>query len=556
MENITVRSGRRDPNVANSIDFLTGMPIGFFDNQQGLPSSLTQGEGYQTGVSDDIQRQINEGLALQQAQHEEKMAEELAEELAENLESEVPDSVESALVDASQNMSLIDRIVQGAMARFGPTAGIRALNELFSILPGTGRITGGIEGLLDLGDEWVGDLASRNLFSRAIDRLAPAERAGRGAIESVENRYSKIVDPIKMGMEWMRIMQNPLAEVAGMAFEGKPNAQRLVRSALTPPPPGMAQGGAVNYNNPLMMRRGGSPRRRRRGRRGGVDSLMARRRRLSPAEVRRQQRREEVKDREAGPMVPLGGAPGSPHDPFRSRPGMLAAKYRRDQRARERQRQRQAPLEQRRLPDNRAAIEQRMLAEQAVRDSYQPFYYGPTERARDAAIQRYQKSLNMQEDLAGGPLSGVPRQPLMGGSDQIRFGPDGQMLPPLTTQNRNRARPEDFQPGGSLYERQIRRGPPMIVGKRAPSPADARANIPAPQRDALQQMPASERDAFQQIPASQRDALQQMLDLLGANERLLNARRNPIRNIGPDRAESFRRGGAIDPFARYRARRR
>ncbi len=231
--------------------------------------------------------------------------------MPDSLGVEIANSADSALSDASQNMSLVDRIVQGAMERFGPTAGIRALNELFSILPGTGRITGGIEGLLDLGDEWVGDLASRNLFSRAIDRLAPAERAGRGAIESVENRYSKIVDPIKMGMEWMRIMQNPLAEVAGMAFEGKPNAQRLVRSALTPPPPGMAQGGAVNYNNPLMMRRGGMTRRRRR-RRGGVDSLMARRRRLSPAEARRQQRREEVIDREAGPMVPLGGAPGSP----------------------------------------------------------------------------------------------------------------------------------------------------------------------------------------------------------------------------------------------------
>jgi hypothetical protein len=601
LENVTATARRTDPNVANSIDFLTGVPIGFFDNQQGLPSSLTQGEGYQTGISDDIQRQINEGLALQQAQHEEKMAEELAEELAENLESEVPDSVESALVDASQNMSLIDRIVQGAMARFGPTAGIRALNELFSILPGTGRITGGIEGLLDLGDEWVGDLASRNLFSRAIDRLAPAERAGRGAIESVENRYSKIVDPIKMGMEWMRIMQNPLAEVAGMAFEGKPNAQRLVRSALTPPPPGMAQGGAVNYNNPLMMRRGGMTRRRR-GRRGGVDSLMARRRRLSPAEARRRQRREEVIDREAGPMVPLGGAPGSPHDPFRSRPGMLAAKYRRDQRARERQRQRQVPLERQRLSDNRAAIEQRLLAEQAARDSYQPLYYGPTERARDAAISRYQKMLDMEEDLAGGPLLGVPT-PVTGG-DQIRFGPDGQMLPPLTAITSEmqddlagallgapRQPLQDHRGGGyrlgTGYE--PRRGQP---GYRPPSPQsqvrDQRSRY-MPERRSPRQMPGSERDIrmrrmiedvrsggrgvpgedyiplipespgsrrSQQIPASQQDALQQMLDLLGANERLLNPRRNPIRNIGPDRAESFRRGGAIDPFARYRARRR
>ena len=480
MENITVTARRTDPNVANSIDFLTGVPIGFFDNQQGLPSSLTQGGGYQTGVSDDIQRQINEGLALQQAQHEEKMAEELAEELAENLESEIADSAESALSDASQNMSLIDRIVQGAMAKFGPTAGVRALNELFSILPGTGRITGGIEGLLDLGDEWVGDLASRNLFSRAIDRLAPAERAGRGAIESAENRYSKIVDPIKMGMEWMRIMQNPLAGVAGMAFEGKPNAQRLVRSALTPPPPGMAQGGAVNYNDPLMMRRGGMTRRRS-GRRGGVADLLERQRRA-------RQRKES---------------------------------RRRQQEARRRQR---------------------------------------------------------------GPLISVPT-PVTGG-DQIRFGPDGQMLPPLTA---TREPLQDHGGGGyrlgTGYEPQ--RGQP---GYRPPSPQsqvrDQRSRY-MPERRSPRQMPGSERDIqmrrmiedvrsgvpgedyiplipespgsriSQQIPAPQRDALQQMLDLMGANERLLKARRNPIRNIGlPGRAESFRRGGAIDPFAGYRARRR
>tara|TARA_R100001129_G_scaffold30551_3_gene20171 strand:- start:3914 stop:5806 length:1893 start_codon:yes stop_codon:yes gene_type:complete len=518
MENITVTATRDDPNVANSIDFLTGMPIGFFDNQQGLPSSLTQGEGYQTGISDDIQRQINEGLALQQAQHEEKMAEELAEELAENLESEVPDSVESALVDASQNMSLIDRIVQGAMARFGPTAGIRALNELFSILPGTGRITGGIEGLLDLGDEWVGDLASRNPFGRAIDRLAPAERAGRGAIESVENRYSKIVDPIKMSMEWMKIMQNPLAEVAGMAFEGKPNAQRLVMSALTPPPPGMAQGGPVmNYNDPLMMRRGGMTRRRRR-RRGGVDSLPARRRRISPADARRQQRREEVIEREVGPMVPAGGAVGSLDDPMRSKPGMIAAQYRRDQRARERQRQRQAPLEQRRLPDNRAAIEQRMVEEQTVRDSYQPLYYGPTERARDAAISRYKKSLNMQEDLAGGPLAASP---LPTPPDQIRFGPGGQPMPqrePLQGPGGGGSRL------GTGYEPQ--RGQP---GYRPPSPQsqvrDQRARYMPERRGRTPSTPARPRregtvsliDDFQRR-RQQQDALlsgqQQAEDLL------------------------------------------
>ena len=427
MENITVTARRTDPNVANSIDFLTGVPIGFFDNQQGLPSSLTQGGGYQTGVSDDIQRQINEGLALQQAQHEEKMAEELAEELAENLESEIADSAESALSDASQNMSLIDRIVQGAMAKFGPTAGVRALNELFSILPGTGRITGGIEGLLDLGDEWVGDLASRNLFSRAIDRLAPAERAGRGAIESAENRYSKIVDPIKMGMEWMRIMQNPLAGVAGMAFEGKPNAQRLVRSALTPPPPGMAQGGAVNYNDPLMMRRGGMTRRRR-GRRGGIDSLMARRRRLSPAEALRQQRL------------------------------------------------------MRRMPERRN-----------------------------------------------------PRQ--MPGSEQ-----DRRMIEEL---RRMRGRRPEMPPSGPVPrgERPFPTG--GWHGGRVPG-----ETLPGePTELPLPQLPR------QRPPMP--DALQQMLDLMGANEQILKARRNPIRNIGlPGRAASFRRVGAIDPFARYRARRR
>ena len=599
MENITVTARRTDPNVANSIDFLTGMPIGFFDNQQGLPSSLTQGEGYQTGISDDIQRQINEGLALQQAQHEEKMAEELAEELAENLESEIADSAESALGDASQNMSLIDRIVQGAMARFGPTAGIRALNELFSILPGTGRITGGIEGLLDAGDDWLGDLASRNPFGRAIDRLAPAERAGRGAIDSAESRFSRFVDPIKMGMEWMKIMQNPLAEVAGMAFEGRPNAQRLVRSALTPPPPGMAQGGAVNYNNPLMMRRGGSTRRRRRSRRGGVDSLMARRRRLSPAEARRQERREEVMEREAGPIVgkprldidqaaEISKALGVPVDITRSTPGAIAAQYRSDQRARERQRQRQAPLEQRRLPDNRAAMEQRMVDEQAVRDSMQPIWYSPEDRARDAAISRYKKSLNMQEDLAGGPLAGLPT-PVTGG-DQIRFGPGGQPMPqrePLQGPGGGGSRL------GTGYEPQ--RGQP---GYRPPSPQsqvrDQRARY-MPERRRPQQMPG------QQPPIT--DSIQQMLDYMGAHksdlEQAQQQQQQPqlpdsvlqmLEEMGnqQDRLDSFRQpdplqqlmddlemrrrraqygasmprraagGGMInaDPFAGYRARRR
>lgn len=272
----------------------------------------------------------------------------------------------------------------------------------------------------------------------------------------------------------------------------------------------------MNYNNPLMMRRGGSTRRRS-GRRGGVADLLEQQRRA-------RQRKESRRNRQIA-------------------------------QARRRQQQRTPaapPLEQQtRLSDNYAAIEQRLLAEQAARDSRPP--HSPTDGLRDAAISRYQKMLDMEEDLAGGPLLGVPT-PVTGG-DQIRFGPDGQMLPPLTTPNtpnRNKARPEHFQPGGRLYGRQIRRGPPMIVGKRAPS--DAKANIPAPQQDAFQQRPAPQRDAFQQMPASQRDALQQMLDLLAENERLLN--RNPIRNIGPDRAESFRRGGAIDPFARYRARRR
>lgn len=442
MENLTVYSdgsGPFDYRVRNSFDFMTGMPAGYFDPR--FLSPIAQGEtGDRSGVSSEMEGQIAEGLAIQRAQQQERMREELAEsldesfeegqeslrdeladaletdqgslrdELAEALSGEIADSAGFALSDASQNMSLVDRIVQSMLERFGPTAGVRALNELFSILPGTGKITSGIEGLLDAGDDWLGDLASRNPFGRAIDRLAPAERAGRGAIEATENRFSKVVDPIKLGMEWIRIMQNPLAEVAGMAFEGKPNAQRLVRSALTPPPPGMAQGGPVmNYNDPLMMRRGGMTRRRR-SRRGGVDSLLARRRRLSPADARRQQRREEVMERKAGPIVPLGGAAGSPHDPFRNKPGMLEAKYRQDQRARERQQQRQAPLEQRRLPDNRAAMEQRMVDEQAVRDSTRPIWYSPTDRARDAAISRYKKSLNMQEDLAGGPLGPPPPQ--------------------------------------------------------------------------------------------------------------------------------------------------
>ena len=518
MEEIVVTSGgglrpqygKHGEFLSNSIDFMTGVPLGYFD--QGLPSAISQGEtGDRSGVSAEAERQIAEGLAIQRAQHQKRMGEELTEsldedqerlreELAETLGVEIADSADSALSDASQNMSLVDRIVQGAMERFGPTAGIRALNELISILPGTGKITGGIEGLLDAGDDWLGDLASRNPFGRAIDRLAPAERAGRGAIDSAESRFSRFVDPIKMGMEWMRIMQNPLAEVAGMAFEGKPNAQRLVRSALTPPPPGMAQGGPVmNYNDPLMMRSGGSTRRRRR-RRGGVDSLMARRRRISPADARRQQRREEVIEREAGPMVPLGGAVGSLDDPMRSKPGMIAAQYRRDQRARERQQQdaiREAvgrgkdraagpPLEQRRLPDNRAAMEQRMVDEQTVRDSYQPLYYGPTERARDAAIKRYQKSLNMQEDLAGGPLAASP---LPTPPDQIRFGPGGQPMPqrePLQSPGEGGSRL------GTGYEPQ--RGQP---GYRPPSPQsqvrDQRDRY-MPERRSPQQMPGSERD--------------------------------------------------------------
>jgi len=519
MEEIVVTSGgglrpqygKHGEFLSNSIDFMTGVPLGYFD--QGLPSAISQGEtGDRSGVSAEIERQIAEGLAIQRAQHQKRMGEELAEsldedqerlreELAETLGVEIANSADSALSDASQNMSLVDRIVQGAMERFGPTAGIRALNELISILPGTGKITGGIEGLLDAGDDWLGDLASRNPFGRAIDRLAPAERAGRGAIDSAESKFSRFVDPIKMGMEWMKIMQNPLAEVAGMAFEGKPNAQRLVRSALTPPPPGMAQGGPVmNYNDPLMMRRGGMTRRRRR-RRGGVDSLPARRRRVSPADARRQQRREEVIEREAGPMVPLGGAVGSLDDPMRSKPGMIAAQYRRDQRARERQQQdaiREAvgrgkdraagpPLEQRRLPDNRAAMEQRMVDEQTVRDSYQPLYYGPTERARDAAIQRYQKSLNMQEDLAGGPLVASPT-PVTGG-DQIRFGPGGQPMPqrePLQGPGGGGSRL------GTGYEPQ--RGQP---GYRPPSPQsqvrDQRDRY-MPERRSPRQMPGSERD--------------------------------------------------------------
>lgn len=548
MENLTVYSdgsGPFDYRVRNSFDFMTGMPAGYFDPR--FLSPIAQGEtGDRSGVSSEMEGQIAEGLAIQRAQQQERMREELAEsldesfeegqeslrdeladaletdqgslrdELAEALSGEIADSAGFALSDASQNMSLVDRIVQSMLERFGPTAGVRALNELFSILPGTGKITSGIEGLLDAGDDWLGDLASRNPFGRAIDRLAPAERAGRGAIEATENRFSKVVDPIKLGMEWIRIMQNPLAEVAGMAFEGKPNAQRLVRSALTPPPPGMAQGGPVmNYNDPLMMRRGGMTRRRR-SRRGGVDSLLARRRRLSPADARRQQRREEVMERKAGPIVPLGGAAGSPHDPFRNKPGMLEAKYRQDQRARERQQQRQAPLEQRRLPDNRAAMEQRMVDEQAVRDSTRPIWYSPTDRARDAAISRYKKSLNMQEDLAGGPLGPPPpqQQPQMPDSVQ-------QMLEEMGAQQ------ERLKQAKQQYQEQ-----------------QQQPQLPDSVLQMLEEMGAqqSRLDSFKQP-----DPFQELLEM--------HKRRDQYDASMPRRAAG---GGMInaDPFAGYRARRR
>lgn len=544
MENLTVYSdgsGPFDYRVRNSIDFMTGMPAGYFDPR--FLSPIAQGEtGDRSGVSSEVEGQIAEGLAIQRAQQQERMREELAEsfeegqeslrdeladaletdqgslrdELAEALSGEIADSAGSALSDASQNMSLVDRVVQSMLERFGPTAGVRALNELFSILPGTGKITSGIEGLLDAGDDWLGDLASRNPFGRAIDKLAPAERAGRGAIEATENRFSKVVDPIKLGMEWMKILQNPMAEVAGMAFAGKPNAQRLVRSALTPPPPGMAQGGPVmNYTDPLMMRRGGMTRRRR-SRRGGVDSLLARRRRLSPADARRQQRREEVMERKAGPIVPLGGAAGSPHDPFRNKPGMLEAKYRQDQRARERQQQRQAPLEQRRLPDNRAAMEQRMVDEQAVRDSTRPIWYSPTDRARDAAISRYKKSLNMQEDLAGGPLGPPPpqQQPQMPDSVQ-------QMLDEMGAQQ------ERLKQAKQQYQEQ-----------------QQQPQLPDSVLQMLEEMGAqqSRLDSFKQP-----DPFQELLEM--------HKRRDQYDASMPRRAAG---GGMInaDPFAGYRARRR
>ena len=506
LENVTA-TGRRDPNIANSIDFLTGMPIDFFDDAQGLPSALTQGEGYQTGLSADVERQIAEGLAIQRAQHEKKLKDEIEEELSDALEGEAGEGVELALDEAGENLSLVDKLIQSTLET--PTAGIRALNNLLGIVPGTGRLTGGIENLLDAPGLILGDALARSPLGRAIDEGAmPVASAGERAIGSAKDRVSAfgdrfdaVVNPVEMVLRGLKILNDPIGAATDIAFKTNPEARRLVELALEGTPEEMAQGGAVmNYNDPLMMRSGGSTRRRRR-RRGGVDSLMARRRRLSPADARRQQRREEVIEREAGPMVPLGGAAGSPHDPFRNKPGMLEAKYRSDQRARERQQQdaiREAvgrgkdraagpPLEQRRLPDNRAAIEQRMVDERAARDSYQPFYYGPTERARDAAIKRYQKSLNMQEDLAGGPLAASPT-PVTGG-DQIRFGPGGQPMPQR----------EPLQdPGGGGYRLgtgyEPQRGQP---GYRPPSPQsqvrDQRARY-MPERRGPQQMPGSERD--------------------------------------------------------------
>ena len=447
--------------ITNSIDFLTGVPIGFFDH--GLPGAITQGEGYQTGISDDIERQIALGTAIQR----EQMAE------------EIEDSVKSALDEAGDNPSLVDKLIQSILE--APTSGIRTLNDLLRFVPGAGKLSTGIESLLDAPGLFFGDVIARSPLGRAIDdRVVPVARAGEEFIGSTKDRVSEfgdqfdaVVNPIEMVLRGLKILNDPIGAATDVAFKNNPGARRLIETALEVMPPQMAEGGAVmNYNNPLMMRYGGTTRRRS-GRRGGVADLLERQRRA-------RQREESRRNRQIA-------------------------------QARRRQQQRTPaapPLEQQtRLSDNYAAIEQRLLAEQAARDSRPP--HSPTDGLRDAAISRYQKMLDMEEDLAGGPLLGVPT-PVTGG-EQIRFGPDGQMLPPLTTPNRNKARPEHFQPGGNLYGRQIRRGPPMIVGKRAPS--DARANIPAPQRD-----------AFQQIPASQQDALQQMLDLLASNARVLGRR--------------------------------
>ena len=500
----TVAVGVRDPNIANSINFLTGMPIDFFDDAQGLPSALTQGEGYQTGLSADVERQIAEGLAIQRAQHEKKLKDEIEEELSDALEGEAGEGVELALDEAGENLSLVDKLIQSTLET--PTAGIRALNNLLGIVPGTGRLTGGIENLLDAPGLILGDALARSPLGRAIDEGAmPVASAGERAIGSAKDRVSAfgdrfdaVVNPVEMVLRGLKILNDPIGAATDIAFKTNPEARRLVELALEGTPEEMAQGGAVmNYNDPLMMRRGGMTRRRRR-RRGGVDSLMARRRRISPADARRQQRREEVTEREAGPIAgkprldidqaaEISKALGVPVDMTRSTPGAIAAQYRSDQRARERQQQQQAPLEQRRLPDNRAAMERRMVDEQTVRDSYIPLVYGPEQRARDAAIQRYKKSLNMQEDLAGGPLAALPT-PVTGG-DQIRFGPGGQPMPqrePLQGPGGGGSRL------GTGYE--PRRGQP---GYRPPSPQsqvrDQRDRY-MPERRSPRQMPGSERD--------------------------------------------------------------
>lgn len=355
--------------ITNSIDFLTGVPIGFFDH--GLPGAITQGEGYQTGISDYIERQIALGTAIQR----EQMAE------------EIEDSVKSALDEAGDNPSLVDKLIQSILE--APTSGIRTLNDLLRFVPGAGKLSTGIESLLDAPGLFFGDVIARSPLGRAIDdRVVPVARAGEEFVGSTKDRVSEfgdrfdaVVNPIEMVLRGLKILNDPIGAATDVAFKNNPGARRLIETALEVMPPQMAEGGAVMNYNPLMMRYGGTTRRRS-GRRGGVADLLERQRRARQREESRR-RQQEARRRQRGPLVAL-----------------------------------------------------------------------PT--------------------------------PVTGG-EQIRFGPDGQMLPPLTTPNRNRARPEDFQPGGSLYRRTVRRGPPMIVGKRAPS-LNARANIPAPQRDALQQM--------------------------------------------------------------------
>jgi len=315
LPNVTATSGR-DPNVANSIYFPTGMPIGFFDNE-GLASSLTQGEGYQTGVSADIEREIAAGLAIQRAQHEKKLEGELEEELSDALEGEVAEGVEFALDESGEHASLIDSFIRSALE--GPTSGIRALNKLLDIVPGLSKLTGGIESLLDAPGLILGDALSRSPLGRSIDDAAmPITAAGESSVGAAKDRVSAfgdrfdaVVNPIEMVLRGIKILNDPIGAATDVAFKNRPDVRRLIEFALEGAPPGMAQGGPVmNYNDPLMMRFGGMA--RRRGRRGGIEALLARRRQqrgrrgvMSPNEQRMMQNRAAAARNPGGmPMPP------------------------------------------------------------------------------------------------------------------------------------------------------------------------------------------------------------------------------------------------------------